>query len=376
MIQVLWIDDQYDQMKSFIEDAAMRGFTFHAFKSAEEGLQFLETNLELIQAIVLDGVFFKYANQSGDSADERGIGHAIQGISRICGNTKDLTPIIYSGQASFTHEENSIITSNELKLFDKTDIDHDELLFEAILDHVGQSEDLTIRKEFESILDLASASYLGHKHFRSLLKLLRQIKSTERISSDEYAITDIRKLMESVFKKMVEVKMVPEGMSFNGIARFFNGDDWVNEPTFTPKVIGFTLYQLAQLVQDGSHAEANSEGGLKLELDDYIKTSSSDYLYRSMIHQFIDTLTWAKNAIDNAQWNPNSQFWKKKEHTGLITSINEKGWGTLESSAFPNIQMSVTKKDMEDNLLKEGDQVYCRITQGTKYYINEIEKRY
>lgn len=195
MIQVLWIDDQYEQMETFIEDAATRGFTLHAFKSAEEGLQFLETNLELIQAIVLDGVFFKYANQSGDSADERGIGYAIQGINRICGNTKDLTPIIYSGQASFTSEENSIITSNELKLFDKTDLDHDELLFEAILDHVGQSEDLTIRKEFESILNLASDSYIGHKHFRSLLNLLRQVKSTERISSHEYDINEMRKLM-------------------------------------------------------------------------------------------------------------------------------------------------------------------------------------
>lgn len=173
---------------------------------------------------------------------------------------------------------------------------------------------------------------------------------------------------------MADYNMIPEGLSFNGIARFINGRDWEFEPTFIPKSIGFTVHQLSQLVQDGSHAEASTEGELNLELDDYFKNSHTDHLYRSIIHQLLDFLSWIKIQFDHHGPNLNEQYWRTKREELCIDEINN-GWGKIYGDTGINL-LSIHKDVISDLALQIGDKISFtrKVNKGKPDFAINVQK--
>ncbi|CAN0207531.1 unnamed protein product, partial [Chrysoparadoxa australica] len=54
MCNVLWIDDKYKTQDNVISDAELSGINIIPFESHEEGVNYLEANLDSIDAIILD----------------------------------------------------------------------------------------------------------------------------------------------------------------------------------------------------------------------------------------------------------------------------------------------------------------------------------
>ena len=54
MCKVLWIDDEYKKQDTIISDAELSGINIIPFESHEEGINYLDANLDSIDAIILD----------------------------------------------------------------------------------------------------------------------------------------------------------------------------------------------------------------------------------------------------------------------------------------------------------------------------------
>ena len=66
-------------------------------------------------------------------------------------------------------------------------------------------------------------------------------------------------------------------------------------PKRLPKVISENIHRLLNIIQDASHGE----GDLKLKVDQYLRSTQTDYLYRSCVYLLFDIIFWFKDLVSN-----------------------------------------------------------------------------
>lgn len=75
--KVLWIDDQFDTMEPFSNEAKLHDIVLFGYKSYEEAFENFESKIFEYDAILLDARFFKSKNQVSGTED-------LKGLSAIC----------------------------------------------------------------------------------------------------------------------------------------------------------------------------------------------------------------------------------------------------------------------------------------------------
>lgn len=349
--KVLWFDDEFEKFETDIDIAFQQDVELIGFDNATTGLSELTNNYKFYDAVILDGLFYKDANQKGD-ADNKGFGEVAKTINNLKSQGIIIPWFIYSGQKSFVKEKNDFV---ELfadlnfckgRVFDKNeDQDFDELLEEIKLAS-NQIESTKLRQQYANVFEVCTNDYLGVRLSAKLLNVLESLETKNQIISVEDLFTPLRKILEAVFVKMSDFNLLPKQIIenrgwINGSSLFLANkhSDYNHKVEFIDPLIAHTIHKLLDVIQDASH----SEGGLKLKVDDYIRESSSDYLYRSCVYQTLEIICWFQRLKDKyPDLEENKKLWdengaNKGDNEAVLDGIieqDEKGNYYCGNSVF------------------------------------------
>ncbi|MFN6377978.1 MAG: hypothetical protein ACK4WD_01785 [Flavobacteriales bacterium] len=385
MYKVLWIDDQYKdpEMIQFAIEADNKGLILKGYTSFEEGFEALENSLDHFDVILLDGLFFEKKGQQVGTEDESGIGMAIAKINEL--KSQKVFPwFVLSGKDKFTKGENSLLKANKAKCFDKTNPSDVVRLFEEMKIAASEQPDAQLKHKYAILLEVCSDDFLGSEHFSRLFTLVKHIENVEKLTNTEDMLNPIRKIIERMFTRMADKGIIPDSIIsnkgwINGSSLFLANkhQDFVHLSEITPPIVSENIHRLLNIIQDASHGE----GELRLKVDQYLKSTQSDFLYRSSVYLLFDLLLWFKQFIEgNKDTYVNKSRWKSKVINddwifGTITRIAENGWGTFQP-ANEYATISILPKMVIDFGLKEGDTVKIIAIlspDGAKRHIKEIE---
>lgn len=386
MYEILWIDDQYKdpRMKEFTIEAENKGLMLHGYTSFEEGFEALERNIDFYDVILLDGLFFEKKEQEVGTEDEVGIGMAIAKINELK-NRKVFPWFVLSGKDKFTKVENSLLKANNVRCFDKTNRNDITELFKVIKTAAADQPDIQLKHKYNQLLETCTNEFLGEEQYARLFKLIKDIENPEKISYTEDLLNLIRKIIERIFIRMSELGIIPDDIIsnrgwINGSSLFLANKhlEYEQLEVITPKVISENIHRLLNIIQDASHGE----GDLKLKVDQYLRSTQTDYLYRSCVYLLFDIIFWFKDLVsNNKDVEANKSNWKRKENNdkwimGTVIQIAENGWGTflpdndINTISIPPDMVKFNEIIKEQKITITTKPSPC----GTKTYIKEISK--
>ncbi|MFA5229025.1 MAG: hypothetical protein WC446_04690 [Candidatus Paceibacterota bacterium] len=366
MYRVLWIDDQYqdESMIQFAIEAENEDLLLDGYSSFEEGFEALERNLEHYDVILLDGLFFEKKGQEAGTEDESGIGMAIKKIYEL--KSRKVFPwFVLSGKDKFTKGENTLLKANKANCYDKTKPSDVVKLFEEMKLAASQQPDAQLKYKYSELLEVCSDKLLGSENFTSLFALIKHVENLEKISNTGDMLAPIRKTIERMFTRMAEKGIIPEAILsnegwINGSSKFLANkhSDYEHVSEITPPLISENFYRLLNITQDGLHGD----GALRFKVDNYLKATQSDFLYRSCVYLLFDLLIWFKEFMENNSDNDtNEARWKRKVCigdwiTGTVSRVAENGWGTFKPDNDIKL-IGIPPPMLKDNDIKEGDSI-------------------
>src|SRR5690554_5213226 len=117
--KIVWFDDEFntslEAIKMQFDDFQI---DYMGFESAEEGIKYVQSNYHLLDAIVIDGNFFR--NKSDNSIDETGkaFNMVVDTLKEIK-YKKDIPYFTLSGQYDFIERKNPLVDLLDIKVYDK-----------------------------------------------------------------------------------------------------------------------------------------------------------------------------------------------------------------------------------------------------------------
>lgn len=321
--QVLWIDDDCNSTgRDFIGQAEQDDVDITAFESHEEGINYLEKNIERIDAVILDAKV-KYKKED-NVTNLAGLTASRDWLIELK-NRRDIPYFIFTGQPDYV--TNKIFEQGFGKFYVKgTD---DEKIIQDIINAVINKEEYNLKKKYKNVLDSCSEKLLGTELFSKLIAILKNIENNNKLSNSEDLLTPLRKIIERVFEKLGEIGIIPE--------KILSGEGWINRSSlflsrkhsefehikeFIPPIVAENFHRLLNITHDASHLGGN----LKLKSDQYIQQANSDYLYRSCAYLLLDILLWFNSFVEeHSDIEENKNLWKAKETIQGLIQKDEAG---------------------------------------------------
>jgi hypothetical protein len=290
-IRVLWIDDEYQLLSPFISLAEQSEVDLKPFESSDEGLNELKRNVEKYDAVILD-VKGKL-NSEYTSLNTKGFGKAWQEIHVIQGSTgRDLPIFIFTGQPDFIN-----VTDFNDQFGKSYQKGRDEnLLIEDIARRVKDSSTYKIRLQFNRVLALAHEAYIGTNSETILIDLIKDISSTEYPLNAQSKFNNIRQLLEIMVDRLVKLNIIPSEISNESgrlsktirlLSGGIEGGYKFKEGVLNP-LVSESLKWVSDICNDASHATDN----LRVNVQSFIQSQRTPYLYFSTIYQLFDILIW------------------------------------------------------------------------------------
>lgn len=381
MIEVLWIDDEYGDpaMIQFSIDAENNGINLNGYESFEEGFAELQANMEKYDVILLDGLFFEKKDQIKGTEDIDGLGSAIAKINELK-SKKPFPWFVLSGKDQFTKGENPLLVANKAELFDKTNPSDVSKLFEVINKSASENEEFKLKHKYAELFNLCEDKYLGNDQLERLMNLIKHIEGVKLLSTTEDQLNPLRKIVEIIFHKFKAYNIVPpEIKETNRISLFLSNrhNDFKHEKAFIEPTVAELFFRLLTITQDGSH----SEGDLRLQVDNFLKSNKSGFLFNSCVFQLFEIMIWFGKVIDQyPDPEVNKSLWSvipknvSQWISGSVLRIADNGWGTFKPTNSHNT-ISIPPPIVASNNLKNG--MAIKITtkpspDGSKIFIDQL----
>lgn len=374
--KVLWIDDEPEKQDGFLESAYLEGLDINYFKTSKLGVDELVKNVELYDAIILDAMGF---NETEDEkASLTGLFNLIKTINSLS-DRKKIPYFIYSGHLDKDENSSAREMLAQETIFVKSRDNH--LLFETIKNEANQQIDTQLRHKYNHVFEVVENNYINSNNRNRLLKIVKNLEDKRSMSSEDL-FTPLRKLLEKMQSKLVEIGYMPEDLSLNSMVYFLRCEHFGYNFTvkeIAPPVILSILDHLIPILQDGSHDKDN----LNLFVDNHTQNYKSGFLYKSACYQVFEVLEWFKSFVDEHPGiDINKSLWELKIDDneiwieGEIIRIAENGWGTFKSNNRIE-EISVPPNMINSSKLKEND--LLKITtepspDGIKTHIKQIQK--
>lgn len=388
--KVLWFDDNHETLESIKDDAKLNDIILIGFTNAEEGLKELELNLMLYDAVIVDGLFYKTSKQTGDTVDDS----ALLNVARFLDKVEDKKKIpwfILSGQASFLSEINRIAQGfKDNKVYSKNFDDDFEQLWNDIKKAADEQEDTQIRHEYQQAFDVCTPDYIGIESQKHLLQILSSIKNPNKVFNDELYFTQIRIIIESMFRTANKVGLLHNACLANGKVNLTESSLFLAglETKYLkvkcainhfPKLIADAVQSILFITGAASHT-IDPDMKNNINLIDYRKVINTPYLLYSLTFQLMDVLVWFKEYVDShSNINENKTHWielKNEWIEGIVSRIADNGWGTFQPNS-ELLPISIPPQMVSDNNLNEKDEIKVKTkptNTGTKLHVIEIEK--
>jgi hypothetical protein len=383
--KVLWFDDKFNELENIIEEASLHSIDLVGFTNSTDGLYELKNNLHNYDAVLCDGLFFKYSNQTGDSVKDDALYDVIQSLRDIR-RTKYLPWFILSGQDSFILETNRVVDlCGNPKVYSKHEDSEMQILWNDIISGIQEQSDNQLKIIYNDAFEACTDKYIGNVTSKLLLEALQLTNNNEDNLDTESAFNSIRKIIEKLLASFYNLGFIPEEIKknpgwINQSSLFLSGNHKsykYNKEILTPS-IAFILKNILHIIQDGSHIEGN----LHLKVDQHVRDLQTPYLFKSIVFQLLDLLVWYKRFSDhNTDPNKNKLFWESNSLddndwiAGKIIKIAENGYGTFQPNNGGKT-ISILPAKVKEFALEEGQPIKVVTkysTDGTKLHIDKIK---
>lgn len=345
--RVLWFDDKFRELEIIKEGALLENILLVGYDNADDGIKELESNISLYDAVLIDGLFYEKSGQNEDDLitvkDEalRKVFLSLERISVI----KKMPSFILSGQKSFTKEINRVadVFKNN-KVYDKTNDEDLKQLWLDIKAEADQQIDAQVKHDYHSVFEVCSEKYVGFEATKPLLQILKSIKQPFENFDDELYFTQIRIIVESVFRAANKYGLLHDACIDNGKVNltesslFLAGENtkYANvkcaKKHFNP-IISKSVVSILFITGAASHT-VDPQLKNNINLAEYRKIIKTPYLLYSLAFQVMDLLIWFKSYIDsNNDVAINKSQWENIEST-IPAAISFQG--IIEQDEFNN----------------------------------------
>ena len=340
---ILWIDDEHESLSGTKGRAKRNGIHLIPFKSLNSGMSELEKNSSFYDGVLLDAKFFENEDDINGSEDTYNVHRAKERLLML---KKKFEVFILTGQAEAY--EDKTFKKAFTKVYKKGSDSEIDRLFTDIKIAAENQEDTQIRHTFNRVFEVCTEKYIGEIAGQDILNLLKV--NNDLSIEDPFNI--IRKIVEDLFMSFCKFRLLPlefvtPGVALNESSKFLTGKAADGNPfiergyrnleeTHLPSHIASSLRSLLSITQSGSHRSS---------IDLHVKTIKTPYLFKSMLFQLFDILTWFKAYVDS---DPKKENWIKVESEsetsledeqdavmGKVININlQKGFAFLKPDAF------------------------------------------
>lgn len=364
-INVLWIDDQYKiQYPDFASEAEFEGIYLTGFESHEEGIEELEKNLNLYDAIILDAKVKNY--KSDTDTGLTGLAASRDYLNKLNAKGKYLPYFIFTGQPDYSGNE--MFRQSYGDFYIKGD--ENQKLWDDIKNKVTNKEIFKLKNKYNKILDFCDDNFLSKDYYNRIFSIIESLESATDLKNLEDLFLPIRKTLEGVFKKLSNIGLIPQDISFNQVGYFItnrNKNFEVFSNKFHPTIANY-IEQLILFIQDVEH----DKDDLKLKADEYIRTQNNDFLYKSIVYQFLDFLTFSNKLIMKfPNVEENLQSWKRNGNDNEFEGVLDKD----NNGNYFCGEFLITYKLVNELDLKIGDslKIYSSLS-NTKAYSDIYKK--
>ena len=317
--KVLWFDDECATLEIISEEAMNNDIELVGYANADEGLQELELNNWLYDAIVVDGLFFKSAGQVGDALDDEAFGMVAKRLGNLKAEGMVIPWFILSGNPSFVKEKNkfvSVLADKEFgngKVYDKNK-DEDTLeLWAEIKQACANIDQSIIRHTHAKVFEVCTEKYVGEKAGKDLLRIIGK----QDVQDINDYFNKLRHIVDDLFiafskHDLLPYEFVNPSVSLNPTSKFLSGymekGFTLNESSYLPKVISDNIRGILEVLQPASH---------RSYIDEHVQFTNTPYLFNSILYRLMDTIVWFKAHLDT---DPIKGNWtKEKDESGSST---------------------------------------------------------
>ena len=387
--KVLWIDDDCNTTgRDFIGQAEQDDVDITAFESHEEGIAFLEKNLNSFHAVILDA---KVKHKKDDTVISLDGLRASRDRLIELNNKVDLPYFIFTGQPDY--QTNEVFKESYGDFYIKGE--DNEKLIEELIKRIDNKEDYILQNEYRRVFEVCSEKYIGTESKKHLIKILASIRKPNEVFDDELYFTQIRIILELMFRAANKLGLLHNACILNGKVNlsesslFLAGKETLHLNvrcgiSHFPKLIADSVQSILFITGAASHT---TDPGIKNNIDllAYRKIVQTPYLLYGLTFRLMDVLIWFKEYVDlNPKIEDNKKNWINTESIihnsdwifGSIITIAENGYGTFKPDSDSRT-ISIIPKMISDYSFKENDKVKVTTKKdntGNKTYINLIEK--
>jgi len=309
LYNILWIDDEHESLAGTKGRAKRNGINLIPFKSLNSGMSELEINYPFYDGVLLDAKFFENENDVKGSEDTYNVHRAKERLLQL---KKKFEVFILTGQAEAY--EDKTFKKAFTKVYKKGSDKEIDRLFADIKFAAASQEDTQIRHAYKRVFDVCTEKYIGELAGLDILNLL---KVTDDLNIENH-FNAIRKIVEDLFVafnkfQLLPIEFIKPTVALNQSSIFLSGlkqkegtdsiyKQYIHkEETHLPKPVVSSLRAILSVTQDGSHRSM---------IDLHVKTINSPYLFKSVLFQLLDVVTWFKQYVDS---EPKTVNWDRIE---------------------------------------------------------------
>lgn len=337
---ILWIDDEYKKLSSFIIDAELDGIYITPFDTSVAGMEAFEKNILMWDGIILDAKC--WSKSSDEVASTEGMYLSLDKITEL--KHKRYVPIfVFTGQPDLYSDEQFSKSLRGRRFYKKGNEADKKQLFADIMSEADKLVETQIRHKYHRVFEAFSEEIKGQD---KVLKIFLTLHGYETVDhTDVY--TQLRLILEWMFRDaskrgLLHDKCIDEKGKVNltESSLFMAGKptkylDVYCDIAHFPKIIADNIKSLLEITGGASHTSEPDEKEL-INLQAYWGQVNTPYLLYSLTFMLCDILIWYKEYADrNSNNTTNKSHWREiaqsdTQLTGKITNITQNGLAFLK----------------------------------------------
>lgn len=384
--KVLWIDDAYKEQLPFIGEAEQEDIDITPFESHEEGIEHLNSLLDVYHAVILDAKVKKGKNDTATGL--AGLRASRDRLVEI-NNNGYLPYFIFTGQPDYVSSDmfSQSYGSYYIKATDN------ERLFKDLKEAILKKDEYQIQKRYQRVFEICTEQYIGTSAQKPLLKILKSLNEPTDSFDDELYFTQIRIILESMFRQANKLGFLHDNCIVKGKVNltesglFMSGEATKHlnvrcKKSHFTKIISDNVKSILFITGAASHT-VDAEIKNNINLVEYRTSVNTPYLLYSLTFQLMDVLIWFKQYADqNPDKEGNKLYWETLSTNiregewikGTITRIADNGYGTFQPmDGGKSISIIPVKVKEHHLVLHQTIEVVTKIDNtGTKTQIDNI----
>ena len=372
--QILWIDDEHDKQDNFFDLAAQHELYITPYKTSREGMEYLEANMDAVDAVILDAKVFK--DSTNEVAKLKGLHSSIKTIAGLEERHNTSIPhVVFTGQEDLESSEDFRDQMDEIPVFSKHTQQDDLIAY--IRDSIGDSRNAYFRNKYADIHTFCQQDALTSSLWSSLLPLLKHANEEEAISINPY--NEIRKCLELIYrllhKKKVlhdllvdkEVNLTLSSLYLAGLPTYEKQSvpPLASKKPILPGLIASNVRYILEVTQGGSHSSDPD----KADIADYSiayleKYVPEHHLVKCLVPMLLDIITWARAyIIENPDESANQSLWVNLKEDAYVCRgtirTNRNGYPEVhvDPPSFIHYKLRLDTRLPNASSLADGDKV-------------------